>query len=590
MIHLNLTRLLGDRRHGAAVLGILGALGVLVGATFVAQALILARVFGLVVGGDLTDPVGQLAPWAVGLLAVLVARPALVAGRELLAAALMTRVKLTLRADLAETLVRTAAADVRGRSGGDHALVVDGVENLDAYLSKYLPQQLTVAVTCTIVGAILLVVDPWVGLLTVAAAVALPLLPRLWDRALARRGADHWEAYGQMHGDFLDSMNGMTTLVLAGADARRQRLLEQSSGALLARTLRQLQLSLVESGLTAFALSAIPVVALAGSLGRGLAPTTVFTLVMLSVELVRPLRELSTHWHAGYAGTFSGRQILEVLDRAAPQGRWRPGAGRLAAADGVEGTAAAGPDPSGPATVRSLSVRDLDLTYPGAEAPSLADVALRLGPGVSAIVGASGSGKSTLAAVLAGLLSPDRGQVLLDSRPARPVDLLRSVALVPQDPVLFTGTVADNIALAGAGRPPGGPSIDEAAEVAGIGTDDPGLGLATVVGERGGLISGGQRQRVAIARALYQGRSVLILDEATSALDLASEGALTARIGARLPEAVVVLVTHRLGSLPPTCPVIVLEGGRVVESGTASRLHRTGDRFGRMARAAQVQA
>ncbi|WP_040158290.1 ATP-binding cassette domain-containing protein [Mobilicoccus massiliensis] len=596
MIHLRLFRLLGSRPRAIVVTATLAAIGVLLGATFVAQALLMAQVFGGIVGAWGRDPAdlgARVAPWLAGLLAVLVARPTLVALRELAAARLMTRVKLTLRADLAEALVRRSAADVRGRTGADHALVVDGVENLDPYLSRYLPQQVTVLVTCLVVGAVLIAVDPLVGVVTVAAVLVLPLLPRLWDRALAARGADHWDAYGRMHAEFLDSMTGMTTLVLAGADARRQETLEGASRSLLDRTLGQLRLSLVESGLSAFALSAVPVVALAAALGRGLAPTVVFALVMLSTELVRPLRDLANHWHAGYAGTYSGRQILDVLDAASPHGCWTPGAARL---DTLSRP---------PRACARIDGVGLTLTYPGGDAAALSEVDLRLTSGMNAVVGISGSGKSTLAAILSGLLVPQEGTVLVDGAPVSAADLLSLVATVPQDPALFAGTVADNIALGDASSDSqahlasGDVSADDAAgdddvsvcaRLAGIGTDDPTFDLHTQAGERGGLLSGGQRQRVAIARALRQDRPVLVLDEATSALDLRSEAALVARLATHRSDRIVLVVTHRLGSLGGSDRVHVLADGRLVESGLAADLRRADGGFARLAGVTEVPA
>lgn len=457
MTHLRLSRLLGrDRR----VLAVLVALGLGVAATYVVQALVLSQVFGVVLG-----PRGwheDLLPWVGALAAVLVARPVLVFVRELASTALMGRVKSRLRDDLLGHLVEQGAADVRGRTGSDHALVVDGVENLDPYLSRYLPQLVVVAVMCSAVGAVMVVIDPVVGLASLAAVLVVPLLPRLWDRALARRGADHWDAYQSLHTEFVDSMSGMTTLVLHGAAGRRQRQLEHRSESLLRATMRQLQLSLVESGLNAFALVAVPA------------------------------------------------------------------------------------------------------AVPGSTAPVLVGVTAAWTPdGPHVVVGPSGSGKSTLAAVLAGLLEQDDGVVMLDGDVLGREDRRRAVSLVAQEPVLLAGTVAENIALA---QPfgPSAPDVAAAAALAGIGSDDPSITLATEVGERGALLSGGQRQRVAIARALRQDRPVLVLDESASALDRRSEDRILERLVADRPDRVLLTVMHRSRDELSAISTTALRGGQVV--------------------------
>ena len=150
----------------------------------------------------------------------------------------MSRVKASLRARALTAFVGRSALDpAAGRTGRDHAVVVDGIENLDAYLSGYLPQiGVTVAVVAT-VGGMMTVIDPATGGVAVATTLVVPVLPRLWDRALAARGADHWDAYEDLHAEFVDSMQGMTTLVAFGADGRREAQLARASRRLLERTM-----------------------------------------------------------------------------------------------------------------------------------------------------------------------------------------------------------------------------------------------------------------------------------------------------------------------------------------------------------------
>ncbi|MFC0646967.1 ATP-binding cassette domain-containing protein [Cellulomonas phragmiteti] len=583
---MRLSRLLGRRRW---VLVPLAAVGVAVAATWVAQALVTSRVFAAVVpgAGRAPAPLDDLAPLLVALAALLVARPLLVLTRQLLAQRLMTRTKQDLRAAVTGGFLRRSAADPgTGRTGRDHAVVVDGIENLDPYLSGYLPQLLVTGVVVAGVGTAMVVVDPVVGLTAVAATAVLPLLPRAWDRVLAARGADHWDAYQHLHAEFVDSMQGMTTLVTLNAERSRARELAAASARLLERTLHQLRVSLIESGLSTFALAAVPVVTLGVVVARraSLDTVAVFALVLLSVELVRPLRDLAAQWHAGYLGTYSGAQVAAVLEAD----RVRAAAGRdavtavPAADDDARGGPTTAPGAPAPVVLRGVTAR-----YPGTESDALADVDVVLHAGLTAVVGATGSGKSTLAGVLAGLLVPSAGQVLLHGVPAGPDTLLERVSLVPQDPVLFAGTVAADVALGlpsgvtAAGGPAGPraegtrrdvPDVPAALALVGIGTQDPTLGPATPVGERGALVSGGQRQRVAVARALVQGREVLVLDEATSALDAASEAALVDAVVTADPTRPVVAVTHRVDVALRAAHVVVVDAGRVVEQGPPDAL------------------
>ena len=386
MQHLRLLRLWEGHRGALAALVLAG---IAVAATWTGQALLTSRVFAaLVRGSSLRDP-DLLAP-AAALAGVLLARPLLVLVRQLLAQYAMSAVKASLRARALTAFVARSALDpAAGRTGRDHAVVVDGIENLDAYLSGYLPQIGVTAVVITAVGAAMTAVDPVTGGVAVAAALLMPALPRLWDRALAARGADHWDAYQELHAEFVDSMRGMTTLVAFGADRRREAQLARASRRLLERTMGQLRVSLIESGLSGFALAAVPVLVLVVVTVRRneLSALEIFTLVLLAAELVRPLRDLASLWHAGYLATFSGPRVMDLLDR-----------------DGAE---AGGPAlPSGRARGADrppdIAVRGLSARYPRAGEPALRGIDLALRPGLTVVVGATGSGKSTLALALVG--------------------------------------------------------------------------------------------------------------------------------------------------------------------------------------------
>ncbi|MCJ1709519.1 ATP-binding cassette domain-containing protein [Microbacterium sp. VKM Ac-2923] len=589
MVHLRLLRLW--RGHRSALV-LLVAIGVAISLTWATQALLLSQLFAaLLRGSALVD--AALLPVLGALAAVLLVRPALALVRAAVAHRAMDAVKRDLRArSFAALIERSATRPGHGRSGGDQATVVDGVENLDAYLSSYVPQLAVTGIVFAGVGTALVLVDPLIGVVAVVAAAVLPLAPRLWDRVLAKRGGDHWEAYQELHAEFVDSMHGMTTLVAFGQERRRERELAAASDTLLRRTLRQLSVSLIESGLSQFALLAVPalVLVLVAVRGGDLGAFAVFAAVLLSIELVRPLRELSAAWHAGYLGTFSGPPVLDLV--AADRGRRD--------APAVDRAAVALP----------LVAEGLRARHPGAKTDAVTEATFRIDAGLTAIVGPTGAGKSSIAAVLAGVLPAEAGEITFGGErilgrvsgvgdsgapgsPARDArmdaaaaaeQLRARVALVAQDPALFTGDVRSEILLgvgvgAGASR---AVDVSAIAARAGIGTGETALDLDTALGDGGGVLSGGQRQRVAIARGDAQQRRVLVLDEATSALDPASEARLVSALRAAHPDDAIVAVTHRLAVAEAADRVIVVVDGRVVETDHPRVLRARGGAYARL--------
>ena len=244
-----------------------------------------------------------------------------------------------------------------------------------------------------------------------------------------------------------------------------------------------------------------------------------------------------------------------------------------------------------------LSAEGLTFSFPGAKRPALEGVDFTLAPGKTlGIVGATGAGKSTLVRLLLRQAEPDAGRLTLASvpLPELPLAALRAhIAWVPQEPFLFSASVADNIALAkpGAMRD----EVEAAARLASVHDDITRLpnGYATEVGERGVTLSGGQRQRVAIARALLSDASLLVLDDALSAVDTGTETDILdhlRELRTARPDRSVIVIAHRLSAVMDADEVIVLKQGHVIERGTHEQLLELGGWYASQWRYQQIEA
>ncbi|GAA4663690.1 ABC transporter ATP-binding protein [Streptomyces chumphonensis] len=537
-----------------AATALLGAVAL----THLAQAGLLALALAAVARGE-TGPL----PWLLGSVALVVVLRSWLGWRQRRTAARAgALVRVRLRDALVDRLGELGPAHLEGaRAGAVRTTLVDGVEGVDAYVSRYLPQLLITCATPPLLLAAVGLIRPAV-LLALLPALLLALLgPRAWDRLLARRGGEHWDTYEELGADYLEALQGMPTLRAAGAVGRTRARLERRSAALHRATVAKLRVSLVDTGLTDLAVQggtvAAALLACWSAATGATTATGTYLLLLLISECFRPVRDLAREWHAGYLGA--------------------------SAADGIAALRTARPRTSDGGTrdarwARPPAVRfeHVGFRYPGALRPALHDVTFTARAGrTTAVVGPSGAGKSTLLALLLRQHAPDQGRVLLDGTDVGRYTLAalrRGVAVVSQDTYLFHATVADNLRLAA-------PDADDAAlraaaRTAGIHDEIAALpdGYATVVGERGANLSGGQRQRLALARALLADAPVLVLDEATSAVDERREAHVLRELADAARGRTCLVIAHRLASVRHADHIVVLAGGRVEATGDHTTL------------------
>lgn len=548
--------------HLAGPVCVVAAIGLAVVACWVMQSFLIAHSLSAILRG--VDP-GDLTGPLAGLLGVVAARAALIWLREVAAQWAGVVVKERLRRRLFGALLDLGPAYTSARrTGAIQSTLVDGVEGLQGYYAYYLPQVVVVFAGSGTVLVFLALVDPLVAAVLAMFVVLMPLAPQLWRRSFGRRSQSHWTTYSEVESDYVDAIQGMTTLKsLAAVDHFREHI-ERRTWNLYRQTIRQQAVSLIGTSLTTLLVwvgSAVAItVAVADFTAGRLTATQLFVVLLLAGECFRPLADLAGYWHLSYVGFSAADDIAALL--AAPD--------TLARRAGDPATAT-----ERPVTVLrghpAVETHDVTFTYPDQDRPAIAKLNLRIEAGeMVAVVGASGAGKTTLLSLLLGFVVAQHGSIRVAGRELSelPADELRSlVGLVPQDPYLFHGTIEDNIRMGDDAAT--AEQVRAAANVASIARfiESTPAGYRTHVGERGLTLSSGQRQRLAIARAVLRPAPILLLDEPTSSLDGENEGAVTEALAGLAGARTLVVVAHRLSTVQLADRVLVLNDGEIVESG-----------------------
>ncbi len=497
------------------------------------------------------------------MLAIIGLRAVAVWTAEAAALAAAGRVKQAVRSELMERLLALGPVALAGeRTGELSALLVDGVEALEAYCARFLPAMATATLVPLAVLAAVLPLDRLSALVLALTAPLIPLFMVLIGRGAERLNQRQWAKLARLSAHFLEVVQGLTVLKLFNASRREADVIARVSEEYRLVTMSVLRVAFLSAlALEFFATLGVALVAvlvgfrlLWGDLafGRGL------FVLLLAPEFYLPLRSLGAHYHARMDAIGAAGRMVGLLSRALP-------------APGM--SAAAGPGDGAP----SLRFDDVHLTYAdGRKGLDGADFTLRA-RSVTALVGPSGAGKSSVVNILLGFVPPTAGAVLVDGRPLVEMDRdawRRRIAWVPQRPHLFRGTIADNIRL---GAPEADDrAVEQAARLTGadafIGRLPAGYGHA--IGEGGGGLSGGQARLIALTRAALRDAQMLILDEPTASLDRGEELRVGEAVRRLALGRTVLVVAHRLETVRSAGVILLLDGGRVAERGGHEELMR----------------
>lgn len=488
--------------------------------------------------------------------------------------------KLNVRDQIYKQVVKLGPGLLGKRRTGEIAnTATEGVEYLDYYFSVYFVQIWVAIATPLLLVAAIFWIDWVVGLFMLASVPATPLFVGSSARGFRRISAKNEVVKNRNSAQYLDSIQGMSTLKMFNQALRRGQQIEADTEEQRQVTMKlllvaQLQFIPLELGFALLGTAMAMGVSLYRFSGGFMTPGECVAVVLLSLEFSRTLLLVGEFFFAGALGREVASHVIHFLDEKPP----------------VEHTESRRHGKTDGQSI-SIEFKDVTFSYPGVAEPTIKNLTMSLEPNETvAMIGKSGSGKTTIVNLMLRTLDPDSGEIMFDGVLEQDLSLewiRQQIALVPQDPYLFFGTIRENLYMAKQG------ATDEelmaalkSAELEDFVKSSP-AGLDTMVGDQGLALSGGQAQRLAIARAVLKDAPIVVLDEPTSQIDVETETLLNRALERLCKNKTVLLIAHRLSTIERADRIIVLEQGAVAESGTREELLAKGGLYAAMIRTKQ---
>jgi ATP-binding cassette subfamily C protein CydD len=546
-----------QKKHAHGKLSKAIALGSLNGVLMILQTAILAYLLDLVIFSNGESNKYTLTQVSVVLVSVVVLRATLGYFSECYSSRGAMQIKANIRSRVLHRLFLLGPSYTQTQGSAKLANILNqGIDSLEDYFAGYLP---VIAYCAVIPSAILIAVFPidWQsGLILLFTAPMVPFFMILIGHKAQRLNQQHWTKLQRMSNHFLDVIQGVTQLKIFNASRREIAAVKKISDNYGDETMGILKIAFLSSFVLEF-LASISIALVAVVLGFRLYygdVDYVFALwvLLLAPEFYLPFRLLGTQYHAKMAGVSAAEDLVEILGQ--PQ------------VNTAEQEVFTAPF--------SIKLVNANYAYPE-RTNTLNQVNVDFSSeGLYAVIGESGSGKSTLIDMILGFIQASSGQVLINNRvltSANRDQWLHHCGWISQQAQVFSGSLAFNIALSENYQDV---QVIEALEKSGLADFVNTLtqGINSQIGENGAGLSGGQMQRLALARVFYHQPDVLILDEPTSHLDQKTEQIITSSINTYAKNHIVIVIAHRLHTVIDAKKIIVLEQGRIIESGTHQEL------------------
>ncbi|WNF38290.1 thiol reductant ABC exporter subunit CydD [Bacillaceae bacterium IKA-2] len=516
----------------------------------------------------------EILPLLAGLIVMLVARSIFTYLNGRTGVKMASEVKTDFRKALLSKYTRNPIlASLKGQSGQKVSILMDAVDEIDSYFSKYYPIMIQTNIVPLMILATIFYQN-WVsGLIILVTAPFIPIFMIIIGGATEKKSEEQLDKLARFSGRFLDILQGLSTLKFFGRARQQTEMIRQSSLDYRDATMSVLKVAFLSSLMLEF-ISMLSIALVALEVGLRLVVYdqltfyTAFFVLVLVPEFFASLKELGSAFHSGRGSMGAAKKITEELEAVEQPLEW-----------GELGLVKGNPPPT-------IELQNVGFSYgEGKFALNHFDVTIDPYTDV-AIVGRSGSGKTTLLHVISGLVGSSSGSILVNDRSLfeyQEEDWFDQLSYISQDPYLFSGTIEENIAI---GRKEKATrfEVESAAEKAGILEMIVNLSekYETRIGEGGRGLSGGEKQRIALARAFLKKPSVILFDEPTVGLDLHTERILQRSIQELSRTATVITVAHRLYTIKKAKQILFIADGELVATGTHDELILTQSEYRKM--------